>query len=152
MGGEMSVPADILRCARELRVTQTDAENLLWQILRNRLFCGIKFRRQHPVGRYILDFFSQEAMLAIELDGGGHAAENKRLYDAQRSKELEGAGIRILRFWNDEVLRNTEAVLEAIYEAIVHTPAGLHRESQKPPHPAFGHPLPEGEGIKEFEG
>jgi very-short-patch-repair endonuclease len=114
----MAVPHDILHNARQLRGTQTDAENLLWHILRGRRFCGFKFRRQHPVGSYILDFYCHDAQLAIELDGGGHAVEEQMEYDQQRTKELTGAGIRVLRFWNNQVFKQTEAVLEAIYEAL----------------------------------
>ena len=114
----MAVPHDILRNARHLRNTQTDAENLLWHILRGRRFCGFKFRRQHPVGSYILDFYCHDAQLAIELDGGGHAVEEQVEYDRQRTKELASAGIRVLRFWNDQVFKQTEVVLEAIYEAL----------------------------------
>lgn len=131
----MGVPCDILQYARQLRGSQTDAENLLWYLLRNRRFCGFKFRRQHPVGGYILDFYCHEALLAIELDGGGHAVETQVAYDSQRTKELEGTGIRILRFWNNDLLRDTEAVLEAIYAAL-----------QQPSPGASRHPLPEGEG------
>ena len=115
----MAVPEHVLHNARQLRGTQTNAENLLWLILRSRRFCGFKFRRQHPIGRYILDFYCHECRLAVELDGGGHADEDQAAYDSERTKELEGAGIRVLRFWNNDVLRNTESVLEALHEALV---------------------------------
>lgn len=95
----------------------TDAEALLWHFLRNRDFCGFKFRRQHPVGGYILDFYCNEAKLAIELDGSGHSEDERKDYDSERTKVLEGAGIRVLRFWNDEVLTELEHVLEEIYAA-----------------------------------
>jgi very-short-patch-repair endonuclease len=114
----MTVPPDILHNARELRKSLTDAESLLWQLLRNRRFCGFKFRRQHPAGRFILDYYCHDALLAIELDGGGHADANQQEYDAERTKELYGAGIRELRFWNNDVLKNTESVLEKIYFAL----------------------------------
>jgi very-short-patch-repair endonuclease len=119
----MSVPSDILNFARELRGSHTDAENLLWMLLRDRRFCGFKFRRQHPVGGYILDFYCHKRRIAVELDGGGHAAEEQANYDNERTKVLEGAGIKVLRFWNDDVLRNTEMVLEALHGALDH-PAG----------------------------
>ncbi|ACM20031.1 endonuclease DUF559, putative [Geotalea daltonii FRC-32] len=135
----MKIPEDILRCARDLRGAQTDAETLLWHLLRNRNFCGYKFRRQHPVGRYILDFFCREANLAIELDGGGHGDADQSEYDEQRTRELEGAGIKVLRFWNNDLLRKTETVLESIYGEL----------QQRLPSPgASHHPLPEGEGKK----
>jgi len=76
----------------------------------------MKFRRQHPVGNYILDFYCDEARLAIELDGGQHAQSSK--YDSQRTEELLKKGIRVVRFWNNEVLENLDGVLERIAEAI----------------------------------
>ncbi|RII29771.1 MAG: hypothetical protein CXR30_10685 [Geobacter sp.] len=131
-----TIPHDILQNARELRARLTDAEQLLWYLLRNRSFCGYKFRRQHPAGRYILDFYCHEKLLAIELDGGGHGAEEQRLYDAERTKELEGAGINVLRFWNNQVLAETESVLMSLFMALTESPSpGAPR-----------HPLPEGEG------
>ncbi|KAB0671889.1 endonuclease domain-containing protein [Oryzomonas sagensis] len=114
----MAVPSHILKFARELRGTHTDAENLLWMLLRDRRFCGFKFRRQHPISGYILDFYCHECRLAVELDGGGHATEEQATYDCERTKELEGAGIKVLRFWNNDVLRNTEMVLEALHGAL----------------------------------
>jgi very-short-patch-repair endonuclease len=101
------LPPHILHNARALRAGLTDAEQLLWYFLRNRSFCGYKFRRQHPIGRYILDFYCHDERLAVELDGGGHALDEQYLYDAERTKELEGAGIRVLRFWNNQVLTET---------------------------------------------
>jgi ATP-dependent helicase HrpA/adenine-specific DNA-methyltransferase len=99
----MAIPSDILNNARELRSRLTDAEKLLWHILRDRRFCGYKFRRQHPVSRFILDFYCYEEKLAVELDGGVHCSDEQLAYDAERTKELEGAGIRVLRFWNNDV-------------------------------------------------
>jgi len=107
------LPADLLVFARELRARQTDAENLLWGLLRNRRLFGLKFRRQYPLRPYILDFYCHEVKLAIELDGGQHA---ERLhYDQQRTARLANQGIKILRFWNHEMLQETESVLEIIY-------------------------------------
>jgi very-short-patch-repair endonuclease len=99
--------------ARELRQTSTDAEYRLWSPLRNRGL-GIKFRRQHPIGPYIVDFFSLEAKVVVELDGGHHNEDGKRRADDQRTRFLESRGCRILRFWNNEVLQNTDAVLTRI--------------------------------------
>ncbi|WP_298269058.1 endonuclease domain-containing protein [Geobacter sp.] len=113
----MAVPSDVLDNARTLRTRQTDAENLLWLLLRNRRFCGFKFRRQHPVGRFILDFYCHEVLLAIELDGSSHTDSAQKAYDDERTRVLEGAGIRVIRFWNDDVLKNTESVLEALHAA-----------------------------------
>ncbi|WP_199724766.1 endonuclease domain-containing protein [Noviherbaspirillum saxi] len=95
----------------------TDAEALMWQLLRNRRLASAKFRRQHPVGRYILDFYCDDKRLAVELDGGQHG--EALVYDQTRDAWLENRGIRVLRFWNNEVLSETEAVLEVIYSALV---------------------------------
>jgi very-short-patch-repair endonuclease len=117
-GESMPVPPELLTFAKQLRKDQTDAENLLWHLLRGRRFCGFKFRRQYPFGGYILDFYCHSAKLAIELDGGGHNVDQQRLYDAERTKVLEGAGLRVLRFWNDAVLNSFEDVLIEIYEKL----------------------------------
>jgi very-short-patch-repair endonuclease len=118
-GAAMPVPPELLIFARELRKKQTDAENLLWQILRGRRFCGFKFRRQCPMHGYILDFYCHEAGLAVELDGGGHNEEEQRLYDEERTKILEAAGVHVVRFWNNDVLNSFEVVLEKIYADLV---------------------------------
>lgn len=119
-GGQSgSSPSPVLLArARALRQTATDAENLLWKLLRNRQVNGAKFRRQQPFGSYILDFYNFEARLAIELDGGGHAEPKQARHDAERTKALNAAGIRVIRFWNHEVLKETEAVLRVIWEAV----------------------------------
>jgi very-short-patch-repair endonuclease len=111
------LPEDMRTWAREMRGRMTDAEALLWQILRNRRIAGAKFRRQHPVGRYILDFYCDEKKLGIELDGGQHAEAVD--YDARRDAWLRTQGIRVLRFWNNQVLTETEAVMEAIYSELL---------------------------------
>lgn len=101
--------------ARRLRQGMTDAERLFWYRLRNRALDGWKFRRQHPVGPYVLDFACVEAMLAIELDGGQHI-DSKR--DMGRDAYLRGRGWRVLRFWNDDALRRTDEVVSAIQDAL----------------------------------
>jgi len=98
--------------AKELRKNSTDAERVLWQRLRAHRFAGYKFRRQQPLGRYIVDFVCFEKYLIIELDGGQHAEQ--AVYDAERSIWLQSQGFRVLRFWNHEVLKDAEAVTEAI--------------------------------------
>ena len=125
----MTVPEHILVNARELRSRLTDAEQLLWYILRDRRFCGIKFRRQHPFGRYILDFYCHDARLAIELDGGGHGVPQQRESDDERTRTIERAGIRVLRFWNHEVLNELEAVLARLYSELFPLP-GLRPPSR----------------------
>jgi very-short-patch-repair endonuclease len=103
---------------RELRRDQTDAESSLWRHLRGRRLAGFKFRRQHPCGPYILDFYCSARRLAIELDGGQHFEDRQRAYDSRRTRFLETRGITVLRFPCDQVFRETEGVLVAIAFAL----------------------------------
>lgn len=96
---------------RYLRKTQTQAEKILWQELRNNK-TGIKFRRQYPVGNYVLDFYAPKIGLGIELDGSIHK-ENKE-YDKERTKYLNFQDIKVIRFWNYEIKNNLENVLKKI--------------------------------------
>jgi very-short-patch-repair endonuclease len=96
-----------------LRTNATEAEQKIWYFLRNRQFVKFKFRRQHPTGVYIVDFVCLEQKLIVELDGGQHAKQTQ--YDARRTNALRDKGYSVLRFWNSEVLQNTNAVLEAIF-------------------------------------
>lgn len=100
--------------ARYLRKSQTDAESLLWSRLRARQLTGIKFRRQHPIGPYVLDFYCAEAHLAVEVDGSQHLELIAINQDQARMKFLENKSIKVIRFWNHEVLENLDAVLESI--------------------------------------
>ena len=122
------VPAALLARCRELRQNATDAERLLWHLLRNRHLAGAKFRRQHPVGSYILDFYCAQVKLAIELDGGQHSEAAQQQRDRRRTRMLAAHGIRVLRFWNNEVLAETEAVLETIWNALTPTLSQGERE------------------------
>ena len=97
--------------ARQLRRDMTDAERHLWRYLRRRQVDGHRFRRQFPVGRYVVDFICLEAGLVVELDGGQHA--NSRV-DTLRTGILEAAGYRVLRFWNNDALGNIEGVIAEI--------------------------------------
>jgi very-short-patch-repair endonuclease len=101
--------------ARGMRRMPTEAEKKLWRHLRRLSLDGSHFRRQVRLGRYIVDFASHQARIVIEIDGGQHA-ENAA--DAERTTFIEGQGYRVLRFWNNEVLSNTEGVLEVIQAAI----------------------------------
>jgi very-short-patch-repair endonuclease len=94
----------------------TDAERKLWAALRGHRFQGSSFRRQAPIGAFIVDFVCQQRRLIIEVDGGQHAT--KTLHDIERETWLASKGYRILRFWNSDVLQNTNGVLEAILKAL----------------------------------
>ena len=98
--------------ARQLRKQSTDAEKILWRHIRSRQLAGYKFRRQAPIGKYIVDFLCYEQKLVIEIDGGQHQLRSKS--DSERTNWLEAQGFRVVRFWNNQVLAETEAVLEAI--------------------------------------
>ena len=102
--------------ARSLRKKSTDAEYALWNLLRNRQLVGYKFRRQAPIGRYIVDFLCFERKLVVELDGGQH--QEQANYDAERTRVLESRGYRVIRFWNNLVLEDTDAVLQAVLIAL----------------------------------
>ncbi|MDH7504831.1 MAG: endonuclease domain-containing protein [Candidatus Acetothermia bacterium] len=108
----------LVELARQLRRSQTEAERVLWGRLRNRQLEGVKFRRQQPIGRFIVDFASLERDLVIEIDGGQHAREPDQTNDRERASWLEQQGYRVLRFWDNEVLMNLECVLERIREAL----------------------------------
>ncbi|MEF3194274.1 MAG: DUF3418 domain-containing protein, partial [Halothiobacillaceae bacterium] len=131
--------------ARKLRARSTEAERKLWYQLRARRFDGTKFRRQHPLGPYIVDFVCLESHLVIELDGGQHSEAES--YDRQRDAWLNAQGFRVLRFWNNEVMQNLDGVLEAIHQAL-HSPSpqplSLKGRGAIPPSPLRG----EGQGVR----
>ena len=102
--------------ARELRKNLTDAEDELWKHLRNRQISGNKFRRQQPIGKYIVDFVCLEKKLIVEVDGGQHNEQVS--YDNERTAWLESQGYRVLRFWNNEVLENVEIVSDSILKVL----------------------------------
>jgi very-short-patch-repair endonuclease len=118
--------------ARELRRSPTEAEVFLWRQLRSRAFQGLKFRRQVALGKYIADFVCLEKRLIIEVDGGQHNEQVQRQYDEVRDEWLRSQGFRILRYWNNEVFEEFEAIAEAIWRAA--------KEAPSPPTP-----LPRGE-------
>ena len=120
--GKPALSPDLLSLARTLRRGQTNAERLLWRLLRRKRFCGLKFRRQHPIEPYVLDFYCHEERLGIELDGGQHAAPDTQRSDTERTAFLESKGITIIRFWNHEVLQDPVAVLERLYRAFGPSP------------------------------
>jgi very-short-patch-repair endonuclease len=116
--------------ARDLRRESTDAEHKLWQHLRGGQLNGLKFRRQHPLPPYILDFYCDAAKLVVELDGSQHTEES----DRARTRFLESRDLTVLRFWDNDVLMQTEAVIEAIFNIVG-------------PRPLTPTPLPMGEGL-----
>ena len=102
---------------RDLRNHPTDAERALWQMLKGRQLEGRKFRRQHSIDRYVVDFFCPSERLAVELDGAVHDDPARREYDRDRQRELEVAGVLVLRFENETVLKTPDVVLAAIAHA-----------------------------------
>jgi very-short-patch-repair endonuclease len=104
--------------ARCLRQKETWAEKLLWRWLRDRRFSGYKFRRQHPVGDYIPDFYCEEARVAIELDGSQHGFPDKLRADAERDEFLGTLNIKVLRFWNARLRREPRVVRDKIFEEL----------------------------------
>jgi len=103
--------------AKRLRRDMTDAETVLWRHLRNRQLAGLKFRRQTPIDRYVVDFACIERKLVVELDGGQHSEGMVARQDAHRTQALERLGYTVLRFWNTDALTNTNGVLETIMRA-----------------------------------
>ena len=104
------------KSARELRNNLTDAERRLWQKLKRRQIATVTFRRQQPIGAFIVDFVCFERRVIVEVDGGQHSEQVP--YDEQRTRWLEAQGYLVLRFWNNDVLANTEAVAQAILDAV----------------------------------
>ena len=109
----------LLDFARTMRESCTDAEAKLWQQLRGRSLNGYKFCRQHPLAGYILDFYCARCRLAVELDGGQHGDGAAKRYDARRTERLNELGVRVLRFRDDEVLREPQIVAEEILRHLV---------------------------------
>jgi very-short-patch-repair endonuclease len=125
-----------LEFARQLRSKQTDTENLLWSRLRAHRLSGLKFRRQQPIGVYVVDFLCPEKKLIVELDGGQH--RERADYDQGRDGWLQAEGYTVLRYWNSEVMENLECVPEEIGRV-----AGVFAETPPSPQPL----LPQGGGV-----
>ncbi|UCF85240.1 MAG: endonuclease domain-containing protein, partial [Desulfobacteraceae bacterium] len=102
---------------RTPRRNMTDVEKMLWRFLRDRQLCGYKFRRQHSIGPFIVDFVCLEKKLIVEVDGGQHSKQLE--VDSKRSDYLKERGYRVLRFWNNEVLEENESVLNIILSSLV---------------------------------
>ena len=130
----MKKTTTLLPRAKELRTNMTSAEKILWYNLRAHRFHHYKFRRQVPIGKYIVDFVCFSADLIIEVDGGQHM-ENKS-YDDERTYFLQQKGFRVIRFWNNEVLKNMDDVLRKILKELLKYPS---------PEASTPRPLPQGE-------
>ncbi len=111
----MKLDIQLLEFAKTMRTNATDAENLIWQLLRAKRFMNLKFRRQHVIAPYIVDFYCHELGLVIELDGSQHNTEEGRAYDVERTKFLEALGLKVVRYRNYEVLEQTDVVLEDLW-------------------------------------
>ena len=109
-----------LEAARALRKSMTDAERALWRVLRSRQLEGFKFRRQHPIGPFVVDFVCLEHKLILELDGGHHAEQIEA--DAERTGHLEKMGYRLIRFWNIEVLTEMDGLVTRVLSTLTPTP------------------------------
>jgi very-short-patch-repair endonuclease len=115
--------------AKALRQQQTDAESLLWYRLRNRHFLGLKFRRQRPIGKYFADFACVEIGLVIELDGGQHPQQVT--YDTARAQAMRQQGFQTLRFWDNDVLTQTDLVMEKIFQVVQTLTPALSRRRER---------------------
>jgi len=120
------------RIARNLRLRESWGERLMWAWLRDQRFSGYKFRRQHPLGPYILDFFCNRAKLDIEVDGFQHGSPENQVTDASRDAFLENQGIKILRFWSSHVRRDKQAIRDKIWQNL----------QQRAPQPVPGYCVP----------
>jgi very-short-patch-repair endonuclease len=129
--------SDEATLAKNLRKRSTDAERYLWKHLRSKQIEGLKFRRQEPIGKYIVDFVCYEKALVVEVDGGQHSEER----DADRDSWLRSQGFKVLHFWNHEVLANIEAVLEVVWQSCI--------ESDLRGHPPLTPPIKGGVKTKE---
>ena len=133
-------PTGLRRHVRHLRANQTDAELALWKSIRARRFAGHKFRRQVPVGPYVVDFYCHQKRLVIELDGGQHNFAEVSAYDSERSAYLAKRGLMVLRFWNNEIFQRRDDVLTRIWGVL---------QGSDMPSPDFAKaksPSPEGRG------
>ena len=127
-----------------MRHTATDAEHLMWQILRAKRFMNLKFRRQHVIAPYIMDFYCHEIGLVIGLDGGQHGMNDAIEYDAERTKFLEAFDLTVVRYWNHDVLGRTDMVLEGLWNVCTE----LKSKSTSPLRSSAAHLL-KGEGTSQ---
>ncbi len=114
---------------RELRNNQTEVEKILWKYISKNQICGLRFLRQYSIGPYILDFYCPRIRLGIELDGSSHTEKENKFYDMDRNEYLESLDIGVIRFWNDDVLKNTKNVLNKLLNKI----KSIDNKQQSPP-------------------
>ena len=129
-GSRFSRPPEATTHARRLRRDATKAEKKLWYLPQRGQMAGLSFRRQHPLGKYIVDFYCSPLKLAIEVDGGQHNELAHKAHDERRSQWLRGKGVTVLRFWNNDVLQNIEGVWDEIERAA--SKVSLRSASQLP--------------------
>lgn len=115
------------RMAKALRKRMTEAENRLWYYIRDRRLDGVKYRRQHPIGSHVVDFVCLTRKLVIEVDGGQHS----ETADKERTVAIEAEGFKVIRFWNNDVLGNTDAVIETIRAELAKRPQKFRRKPKK---------------------
>ena len=106
------------KLVRNLRKNSTKEEQIIWQILRNRKFFNLKFKRQVPIGKYIVDFLCEEKNLIIEIDGGQHNSDINIIKDEERTKFLESKGYKVIRFWNNDINNNLDGVYQQLMDYI----------------------------------
>ncbi|MGB2924048.1 MAG: HsdR family type I site-specific deoxyribonuclease, partial [Limnothrix sp.] len=138
----------LLEQVRELRKNQTSAEKVFWEIVRAKRFLGLKFRRQHQIGNYIVDFYCHAKKLVIELDGGIHNEPAQKEGDRQRDEYLKSLGHRVLRFTNDQIFNNLETVLDSIAAFLSPSPSPSQGKGNRNIE-SMEVPRPEGEGFRE---
>ena len=123
MGRKYMEKPNLVHRAKDLRQSETEPEQIIWSWLRAKKLNGVKFRRQEPIGTYIVDFVSFEKKLIIEIDGGQHSTDENKANDEVRTQWLESQGFRVLRFWNNEVSSNLDGVIARIKESLCGTPS-----------------------------
>jgi very-short-patch-repair endonuclease len=121
------------KAAKALRANTTAAEDILWRHLRRLEIKGSHFRRQVPIGPYVADFACLKERLIIEVDGSQHGEDANSRRDETRTRWLKSEGYRVMRFWNNDVMSNTEAVMDAIHDATAATPPRLLSAGDPPP-------------------
>jgi very-short-patch-repair endonuclease len=112
----INIPEYVTKLSRDMRSNPTQCEEMVWNVLRNKNFFGLKFRRQYPVDRYIVDFYNHYYKLIIEIDGDSH--NNKRKYDKNRNDYLVVSGYRVIRFTNEQVEENIEYIIRSLHDWI----------------------------------